>query len=246
MYRITEIFQTEQGEGGRTGEPSTFVRFTGCNLWNGRPESRGNGKGACASWCDTDFARGDSYATPAEVCNAMHKVWAAVYKKKVFIPEKRWCVITGGEPLLQLDELLVDQLHLEDWRIAVETNGTIACPFLSKLDWVCVSPKLLADGNSPDIQIEYGNELKMVLPGASPGWSQEQLLSLEASTNFSKYYVQPQDPISVTSVNVSYLVGSLASEEQTYALHRDSCSNFVDAHPPWQLSIQTHKIRGMR
>lgn len=247
MYHIKEIFETLQGEGGRSGEQSTFVRFRGCNLWSGYTTKRGTGKGACAEWCDTDFADGVSYLRPTDISAAMDTVWSEKYNYLEGKPGKRWCVLSGGEPMLQVDDALIDCLHDAGWKVAIETNGTIDSPVLEKIDWVCVSPKLLSDGSFPEINIREGQELKVVIPGSvrGAGWSDESLQYLKWTTDFEHYFLQPQDPIEPSSLNTSYLVGMLPNAMQTYEARKQSCLSYIDNNPAWQLSIQTHKLQGI-
>tara|TARA_A100001391_G_scaffold204383_1_gene199889 strand:+ start:2156 stop:2905 length:750 start_codon:yes stop_codon:yes gene_type:complete len=247
-YMIKEIFQTVQGEGKRTDEESTFVRFTGCNLWSGKTETRYKGRGACAFWCDTAFATGERYKNTDEVLLHMEQARAEC---DMFAKDKsqKWCVLTGGEPLLQVDMALVDCLHSEGWMIAVETNGTVANEVADEIDWMCVSPKLDHEGRLGNLKIVKGHEMKVVVPGAVSGllgWTTQRLLDLQRATDFENYYVQPQDPIVKTSTNKSYLVGSYAEGEYPYNARLSFCREFVDKNPGWQVSIQTHKEQGIR
>lgn len=150
-YKIKEIFYTIQGEGAQSGRPAVFVRFSGCNLWTGREEDRSN---AICQFCDTDFwgmdgINGGSY-TAEELIKMILEIWGEN-------AEPPFIVITGGEPLLQLDQTLVDSLHASHIEIAIETNGTITAPV--GIDWICVSPK----AGATVIQ-RTGNELKIVYP----------------------------------------------------------------------------------
>jgi len=150
-YKIKEIFYTIQGEGAQTGRPAVFVRFSGCNLWSGREEDRAT---AICKFCDTDFrgtdgVRGGTYTAP-DLVDRIQSLWSDR-------PGKPFIVITGGEPLLQLDQDLVDTLHVAGIEIAIETNGTIAAP--DDIDWICVSPKA-----GTEIIQRSGHELKIVYP----------------------------------------------------------------------------------
>jgi len=247
VYHIKEIFETIQGEGARTGEQSTFVRFRGCNLWSGRLDKRDVGKGACADWCDTDFADGVAYLRPTDVSASMDAVWRKRHNYSTVKTAKRWCVLSGGEPMLQVDDELVDCLHAEGWNVAVETNGTILNEAIEKVDWVCVSPKLLKDGSASELNIREGQELKVIIPGGTNGigWSNEALQYLRWTTDFEYYFLQPQDPIEPVSLNASYLVGLLPQAETLYEANKRSCLAFIDNNPDWELSIQTHKIQGI-
>lgn len=176
MYTVKEIFFTLQGEGANTGRAAVFCRFSGCNLWTGREEDR---HGAVCRFCDTDFVGvsddGGRYADAASLAEAIASRWPAGHTSG-----KRFVVCTGGEPLLQLDEPLIDALHAHGFVVAVETNGTQAAP--AGLDWVCVSPK----AGAPLVTVS-GTELKLVYP--QPGAEPERYEALA----FSHWYLQPMD-----------------------------------------------------
>jgi 7-carboxy-7-deazaguanine synthase len=151
-YSVKEVFYTLQGEGLRAGRPAVFCRFAGCNLWTGKEKQRSN---AVCQFCDTDFVGTDG-TLGGKYPNA--NVLAALVASQW--PEghaHRYVVLTGGEPLLQVDAPLIDALHSHQFEIAVETNGTIAAPV--GIDWICVSPKAGADW----VQ-RSGDELKLVYP----------------------------------------------------------------------------------
>lgn len=153
-YSVKEIFYTLQGEGLRAGRPAVFCRFAGCNLWSGQEEDRPQ---AVCSFCDTDFVGtdgegGGKFSSPEALARAIAERWPIGDTSG-----RRYVVCTGGEPLLQLDEPLVDALHAEGFEVAVETNGTRPAP--PGLDWICVSPK----ANAPVI-LAHGDELKLVYP----------------------------------------------------------------------------------
>jgi 7-carboxy-7-deazaguanine synthase (Cx14CxxC type) len=174
-YAVKEIFLTLQGEGAHAGRASVFCRFAGCNLWSGREADR---QDAICKFCDTDFVGTDGtlggrYASAAELARTIAAQWTAS-------ADNRYVVLTGGEPLLQVDAALVDALHANGFEIGVETNGTIAPP--AGLDWICVSPK----GGS-DLVIRRGHELKLVYP---------QVLALPeafAGLAFERFSLQPMD-----------------------------------------------------
>lgn len=153
-YSVKEIFYTLQGEGLRAGRPAVFCRFAGCNLWTGREEDRGN---AVCQFCDTDFVGtdgtlGGKFAQADDLVSQIAALWPDG-------KDNRYVVLTGGEPLLQVDSALIDALHAMGFEIAVETNGTVSAP--PGIDWICVSPKAGADW----IQ-RSGHELKLVYPQA--------------------------------------------------------------------------------
>ncbi|VVD89179.1 7-cyano-7-deazaguanine reductase [Pandoraea eparura] len=175
-YAVKEIFYTLQGEGANAGRPAVFCRFAGCNLWTGREEDRAD---AVCQFCDTDFIGtdgelGGKYRTPADLVAQIAALWPAGDRAHRFV------VCTGGEPLLQLDAALIDALHAEDFRIAVETNGTQAVP--AGIDWVCVSPKADAE-----LIVTRGDELKVVVPQ-----DRQRLTDYEA-LDFQHFYLQPMD-----------------------------------------------------
>jgi 7-carboxy-7-deazaguanine synthase len=177
-YAVKEIFYTLQGEGANAGRPAVFCRFAGCNLWTGREEDRSK---AVCQFCDTDFVGtdgngGGKFASPEALAQAVAAQWPGTRTA----PAKPLVVCTGGEPLLQLDEALVEALHAQGFEIAVETNGTCEPP--AGLDWICLSPKAGAE-----LVVQAGAELKLVFPqrGAEP----EKYTSLA----FRHFFLQPMD-----------------------------------------------------
>ena len=175
MYQIKEMYYTLQGEGARAGRPSVFCRFTGCNLWSGREKDRSE---AVCNFCDTDFVGvdgpgGGKFADALALSSAIESLWPNE-------EPNRYVVFTGGEPGLQLDDEIVDQLHLKNFEVAVETNGTLDLPL--NIDWLTVSPK--ADSN---LKIHAGNELKLVYPQVDV--SPESYEGLD----FENFYLQPMD-----------------------------------------------------
>jgi 7-carboxy-7-deazaguanine synthase (Cx14CxxC type) len=174
-YAVKEIFLTLQGEGAHAGRTAVFCRFSGCNLWSGREEDRA---GAVCKFCDTDFVgtdgtQGGRFATADELADAIDKEWRGP-------PDHRFAVLTGGEPLLQVDKAFIDALHARGFEIAVETNGTIELP--PGLDWVCVSPKAKAE-----LVVREGHELKLVYPQA------ENTPDEFADLAFERFSLQPMD-----------------------------------------------------
>lgn len=179
-YAVKEIFLTLQGEGAHTGRVAVFCRFAGCNLWSGREADRGS---AQCRFCDTDFVgtdgtRGGHYASARQLVDAIEDEWGAD-------PNRRFTVLTGGEPLLQVDDELLDALHARGFAIAVETNGTIEPP--AALDWLCVSPKA-----GTELRIRKGQELKLVFP--QPGAPPEAFADLA----FERFSLQPMDGPNLT------------------------------------------------
>ena len=174
-YAVKECFLTLQGEGVQAGSRAVFLRFAGCNLWSGREEDRAT---AQCNFCDTDFVGtdgkgGGKFATADELANRVEEIWGEM-------EDRRLVVITGGEPMLQLDEELIDALHQRGFRVAVESNGTLAA--VPGIDWLCISPKA-----GTNVVQRSGNELKLV-------WPQEgvDLDDLE-SWDFANFLVQPMD-----------------------------------------------------
>ena len=175
MYALKEIYLTLQGEGAQTGMRAVFCRFSGCNLWSGREADRAS---ATCRFCDTDFVGTDGpgggrFADAGVLADAIAAAWGPE-------PAHRLVVMTGGEPLLQLDPPLIAALHARGFRVAVETNGTIAAP--AGIDWICVSPKAGA------ITVQrQGDELKLVYP--QPGLMPEAVEGWE----FRHFFLQPMD-----------------------------------------------------
>ena len=175
MYKIKEIFLTKQGEGYHTGRKSVFIRFSGCNLWSGMEKDRDK---AICNWCDTDFVgtdglNGGKYSID-QIAKLVWDLWPAN------ILEAPYIVCTGGEPLLQLDQFFVDEMHRNGFEIAIETNGTCIPP--NKIDWICVSPK-----NNTDLVLKTGDELKFVYPQSN--FSPQQFEKF----NFNHFFIQPMD-----------------------------------------------------
>jgi 7-carboxy-7-deazaguanine synthase (Cx14CxxC type) len=209
-YQVKEIFYTLQGEGANAGRPAVFCRFAGCNLWSGRERDRAS---AVCQFCDTDFVGtngtlGGKFANADALARQIEAQWPAGGQAHRFV------VMTGGEPLLQVDSALIEALHARGFQIAVETNGTIAAP--AGIDWICVSPK----AGAPWVQRE-GHELKVVWPQAF-----FDLPELEAA-HFTHRYLQPMDNV-------------------LRADNTEACIALCLQRPAWRLSLQTHKITGIR
>jgi 7-carboxy-7-deazaguanine synthase len=209
-YSVKEIFYTLQGEGANAGRSAVFCRFAGCNLWTGRESDRAK---AICQFCDTDFVGtdgdgGGKFATPDELADAIERAWLPEARSQRFV------VLTGGEPLLQVDEALTAALHARGFTIAVETNGTVLPP--SGIDWICVSPKAGAE-----LLVRAGQELKVVFPQA--GLDPAEFACLP----FSHFCLQPKD--------------SVDRQRNT-----ELAIAYCQAHPQWRLSVQTHKVIGIR
>jgi 7-carboxy-7-deazaguanine synthase len=178
MYSVKEIFFTLQGEGARSGRAAVFCRFTGCNLWTGREQDRASAE---CRFCDTDFVGtdgpgGGKFVDAKSLAMAVARAWPAASRAY------RYVVLTGGEPLLQVDAALTAALHAQDFEIAVETNGTQPLP--SGLDWVCVSPKA-----GTTIHVRRGQELKIVMPQPALDFI------AMAQWDFEYFFVQPMDGV---------------------------------------------------
>jgi 7-carboxy-7-deazaguanine synthase len=174
-YAVKEIFLTLQGEGGQAGRPAVFCRYAGCNLWSGREVDRAD---AVCKFCDTDFVGidgpgGGRFASAEDLAAAVEAAWAGG-------AENRLVVLTGGEPLLQLDEALIAALHGRGFSLALETNGTLPAP--AGVDWICVSPKADAD-----VVQTQGQELKLVYPQAGVDPARFEGLA------FERFALQPMD-----------------------------------------------------
>lgn len=211
-YAVKEMFLTLQGEGVNVGRRAVFVRFAGCNLWSGREQDRA---GAICRFCDTDFvgtdgAGGGRFADAVALADAAAGFWGDGV-------EERFCVLTGGEPMLQIDDALVDALHAAGFVIAMESNGTIAAH--PGIDWVCISPKA-----GSEVVQRRGDELKLVWP--QPG---SDVDAFEA-WDFAHHLVQPLD--------TGEAAGNAASEAAAIALVMD--------RPRWRLTLQAHKRLGLR
>lgn len=176
-YTVKEIFYTLQGEGAQSGRAAVFCRFVGCNLWSGYEKDRST---AICRFCDTDFIGSDGpdggkFETAYALADRIEQTWRSASSAP-----KRLVVFTGGEPLLQLDRALIDELHARAFEVAVETNGTVAAP--DGLDWICVSPK----AGTTLIQTT-GDELKLVFPQT------EAMPEGFQSLHFRHFFLQPMD-----------------------------------------------------
>ena len=208
-YAVKEAFLTLQGEGVQAGSRAVFLRFAGCNLWSGREQDRAT---AQCNFCDTDFVGtdgvgGGKFADAGRLASHVEALWGEG-------ADRRLVVITGGEPMLQLDEDLIAALHERGFRVAVESNGTL--PATPGIDWLCVSPK----GGTQVVQ-RSGDELKLVWPqsGIDPA-------ALE-SWSFDHFLVQPMD-----------CANREAAIEASIALAME--------RPKWRLTLQGHKVVGLR
>jgi len=212
-YSVKEAFYTLQGEGAQTGRAAVFLRFAGCNLWSGLEQGRA---AAVCRFCDTDFVGtggegGGKFQDPGRLAAHVAGIWQA----SAGAGGKPYVVCTGGEPLLQLDEPLIEALHKAGFEIAIETNGTQPAP--ESIDWICVSPK----ANAVLVQMR-GNELKLVYPQDEPEAQPERFLSLD----FQHFFLQPRDD----GPGVSHVAAT---------------AEYCLKNPRWRLSLQTHKLTGL-
>ena len=208
-YAVKEAFLTLQGEGVQAGSRAVFLRFAGCNLWSGREQDRAS---AQCNFCDTDFVGtdgegGGKFRSADQLANHVASLWGDS-------EERRLVVVTGGEPMLQLDSALIEAVHGRGFRVAVETNGTL--PAVAGLDWICVSPKA-----GTDVVQRSGDELKLV-------WPQQGIEPAELERwNFDHFLVQPMDCADREAATKAAI--ALAMER-----------------PKWRLTLQAHKVLGLR
>lgn len=215
MYSVKEAFYTLQGEGTQAGRPAVFCRFSGCNLWNGRDESR---DAAVCTFCDTDFIgtdgqNGGKFADAQALCAHLNKLWQGQVQDK-------FVVLTGGEPALQVDTMLIQALKQHGYFIAIETNGTKSLP--TGIDWVCMSPK-----GASEVVLTHCNELKLVYP--QPEAMPERFDQIVADVR----YLSPLNPFSADKI---YPAGNDNTQ---------SAINYCLSHTKWRLTLQTHKIIGI-
>jgi len=217
MYTVKELFPTLQGEGAHAGRAAVFCRFAGCNLWSGREEDRAT---AICQFCDTDFVGSDgSGGGKFETAQQLADKIEDAWRSTSAGPQQRYVVFTGGEPLLQLDASLIDALHGKGFSVAIETNGTIKVP--KNIDWVCVSPK----AGSQLIALQ-ADEIKLVIPQAGHD-SLENLMARFEGMDYRNRFLQPMDGPNL--------------KENT-----DLAVRLCQKRPLWRLSLQTHKLIGIR
>jgi 7-carboxy-7-deazaguanine synthase len=211
MYAVKEIYYSLQGEGVQSGRPAVLCRFAGCNLWSGREADRAN---AACKFCDTDFVGTDGpgggrFTDADALVHACRAVWRGNGGTRPFI------VLTGGEPMLQVDEALIEALHALCFEVAIETNGTLPVP--RAIDWICVSPK----AGAPLVQ-RCGDELKLVYPQRALRPEEVEALP------FRHFLLQPMDDGPASPDNLACAIA------------------YCREHPKWRLSLQTHKLLGLR
>jgi organic radical activating enzyme len=222
-YRVKAIWKTLQGEAGFAGRPAVFARFVGCNMWTGYEGDRGKGNAPCSRWCDTDFTKEGSRGYSAEeLASDMAQAGGPI----------RFCVLTGGEPLLQVDAALVQALHAEGFFVAMETNGSIAlrdacwdegAGRIDGPDWIVCSPKTA----EADLALEYFDELKLVVPDYRvedhAAFVARQRDHAVAGAPYPLRWLQPED-------------GPRSGDATRLAI------DMALRNPEWRVSVQTHKV----
>jgi len=217
MYTVKELFPTLQGEGAHAGRAAVFCRFAGCNLWSGREEDRAS---AVCQFCDTDFVGSDGAGGGKfETASLLADTIEEAWISTSAGPQQRYVVFTGGEPLLQLDTALIDALHAKGFTIAIETNGTIKVP--KGVDWVCVSPKA-----GSELIVLQADEIKLVIPQHGHV-AIETLLARFEKMDYRNRFLQAMDGPNL---------------QENLALAVRLCQK----RPLWRLSVQTHKMIGIR
>ena len=189
-YRVNEIFYSLQGEGFWTGTPMVFVRLSGCNLQ--------------CPFCDTD-----------------HRPFREMSAQEILREVQRYrcprVCLTGGEPLLQLDNELLDTFS--SYIVHMETNGTLDKPEINRVQWVTLSPKI-------GVKIREADEIKLVYDGTL---TEDEICAWEGFPA-SHLFLQPCD------------VPDPVRRQQLL----EETIGFVRRHPLWRLSLQTHKLLGIR
>ena len=217
MYTVKELFPTLQGEGTHTGRAAVFCRFAGCNLWSGREEDRAT---AICQFCDTDFVGSDGAGGGKfETAASLADAIENSWRSTSAGPQQRYVVFTGGEPLLQLDEELIAALHQKGFEVAIETNGTIKVP--KGVDWVCVSPKA-----GSDLIVLQADELKLVIP-QNEHQALEKLMARFEGMDYRNRFLQPMDGQNLKS-------------------NTELAVSLCQKRPLWRLSLQSHKLIGIR
>ncbi|QWE09154.1 7-carboxy-7-deazaguanine synthase [Polynucleobacter ibericus] len=217
MYTVKELFPTLQGEGTHAGRAAVFCRFAGCNLWSGREEDRAT---AVCQFCDTDFVGSDGLGGGKfETATALAEAIESSWRSTSAGPQQRYVVFTGGEPLLQLDEELITALHQKGFEVAIETNGTIKVP--KGIDWVCVSPKA-----GSELIVLQADELKLVIP-QDKHQPLEKLMARFEGMDYRNRFLQPMDGPNLKS-------------------NTELAVSLCQKRPLWRLSLQSHKLIGIR
>ena len=217
MYTVKELFPTLQGEGAHAGRAAVFCRFAGCNLWSGREADRAT---AVCQFCDTDFVGSDGEGGGKfDSVSLLADAIENAWISTSAGPQQRYVVFTGGEPLLQLDAALIEALHAKEFTIAIETNGTMKVP--KGVDWVCVSPK-----SGSELIVLQADEIKLVVPQVGHH-ALENLMARFEGMDYRNRFLQPMD-------------GLQAKENTELAIR------LCQKRPLWRLSMQVHKLIGIR
>lgn len=227
MYSVKEIFYTLQGEGFHSGRAAVFLRFAGCNLWTGKEKDR---EKAICKFCDTQFVgtdgeNGGKFKEAIDLAREVRRIWDQGTDDE----SKAFVVCSGGEPGLQLDAALVQYLHEQEFEVAIETNGTISLAG-REIDWICVSPK--ADAK---IIQDWGHELKLVYPQVE---NRPEMFSL---MRFDHFFLSPRDQsFEPGQLVVGYNFENPPPEPTQLAVE------YCMQNPKWKLSLQTHKMLGLK
>lgn len=217
MYTVKELFSTLQGEGAHAGRAAIFCRFAGCNLWSGREEDRA---AAICQFCDTDFVGSDGFGGGKfDTAISLAEAIEAAWRSTSAGPQQRYVVFTGGEPLLQLDDDLIAALHQKGFAVAIETNGTMKVP--KGVDWVCVSPKA-----GSDLIVLQADELKLVIPQQDHA-DLEKIMARFEKMDYRNRFLQPMDGPGLKS-------------------NTELAVSLCQKRPLWRLSLQSHKLIGIR
>lgn len=218
-YRVKEMFYSLQGEGARSGRAAVFCRFSKCNLWNGREDSRAT---SVCKFCDTDIVGIDGQNGGAfDDAESLATTITALWPKNHAENSKPYVIFTGGEPLLQLDAPLIDAMHQRDFEVAIETNGTLPAP--NGIDWICLSPKSTAA-----IVLERCDELKLVYP------QDDALPETFASFPAQHYFLSP-----MASPHIR------AGNDDARQNNTRKALDYCRTHPQWRLTLQMHKLLGI-
>ena len=217
MYTVKELFPTLQGEGAHAGRAAVFCRFAGCNLWSGREEDRAT---AICQFCDTDFVGSDGFGGGKfDTAISLADAIESAWRSTSAGPQQRYVVFTGGEPLLQLDDELIAVLHQKGFVVAIETNGTMKVP--KGVDWVCVSPKA-----GSDLIVLQADELKLVIPQQDHA-DLEKIMARFEKMDYRNRFLQPMDGPDLKS-------------------NTELAVSLCQKRPLWRLSLQSHKLIGIR
>ena len=217
MYTVKELFPTLQGEGAHAGRAAIFCRFAGCNLCSGREEDRA---AAICQFCDTDFVGSDGFGGGKfDTAISLAEAIEAAWRSTSAGPQQRYVVFTGGEPLLQLDDDLIAALHQKGFAVAIETNGTMKVP--KGVDWVCVSPKA-----GSDLIVLQADELKLVIPQQDHA-DLEKIMARFEKMDYRNRFLQPMDGPGLKS-------------------NTELAVSLCQKRPLWRLSLQSHKLIGIR